>query len=498
MSPDQYRDLILRAVPAEQDADTLDPSVETLHTPNNHKDALSLDATIVQGGRGVGKTVWFKTLLNPRLRAIAAHRYGKPEIERATVLAGFGAEISDAYPGPRVLTDLVRRDFDPADIWWAVILHSVRSPELTVFDTWGERVRWVTDHPEEFENALRRADRQAADDRSKVLILFDALDRFSYDRSIVDKLVGALLQVGLEMRTSTGHLRAKIFIRHDMVKSAKVTFVDVSKLITNKVSLHWSNNDLYSLFFHQLASAADDKKRELQLGFTVDDCMDASEEKLNTFLLRMAAPYMGRDYRKGRTYKWIPEHLADGRGEASPRSFLSALREAARDSKERAQSAQERHLGDERALHWDSIRHGVRIASEIRVEEVREDTPWVFEALTMLAGERVPIEEDAVYKIWKSGNLLDKLSVSQPPSASMEFNKKGGSPVDLMFDPDMEMGFYTDRAGPAGTSASSILAELKMLGMVTMRRDGRVDLPDVYRIALGIGRKGGIPLQKRS
>jgi hypothetical protein len=31
------------------------------------------------------------------------------------------------------------------------------------------------------------------------------------------------------------------------------------------------------------------------------------------------------------------------------------------------------------------------------------------------------------------------------------------------------------------------------LGVMRRRRDGRIDLPDVYRIAFNIGRKGGVP-----
>lgn len=31
------------------------------------------------------------------------------------------------------------------------------------------------------------------------------------------------------------------------------------------------------------------------------------------------------------------------------------------------------------------------------------------------------------------------------------------------------------------------------MGVMRRRRDGRIDLPDVYRIAFGVGRKGGVP-----
>lgn len=38
-----------------------------------------------------------------------------------------------------------------------------------------------------------------------------------------------------------------------------------------------------------------------------------------------------------------------------------------------------------------------------------------------------------------------------------------------------------------------LITELRELGVMTEpRSDGRLDLPDVYRIAFGLGRKGGV------
>jgi hypothetical protein len=43
------------------------------------------------------------------------------------------------------------------------------------------------------------------------------------------------------------------------------------------------------------------------------------------------------------------------------------------------------------------------------------------------------------------------------------------------------------------TNGRDLINELMGLGIMTRRRDGRIDLPDVYRIAFDIGRKGGVP-----
>lgn len=41
-----------------------------------------------------------------------------------------------------------------------------------------------------------------------------------------------------------------------------------------------------------------------------------------------------------------------------------------------------------------------------------------------------------------------------------------------------------------------LIEELIELGVMRRRKDGRIDLPDVYRIAFSLGRKGGVPRVK--
>ena len=39
----------------------------------------------------------------------------------------------------------------------------------------------------------------------------------------------------------------------------------------------------------------------------------------------------------------------------------------------------------------------------------------------------------------------------------------------------------------------ALMKELVQLGVMTERSNGAIDLPDVYRLAFDIGRKGGVP-----
>ena len=54
---------------------------------------------------------------------------------------------------------------------------------------------------------------------------------------------------------------------------------------------------------------------------------DFSEQE--RIFIKFAGQYMGVDRRRGRVYTWLTNHLADARGEVSPRSFLTALKTAA-------------------------------------------------------------------------------------------------------------------------------------------------------------------------
>ena len=107
----------------------------------------------------------------------------------------------------------------------------------------------------------------------------------------------------------------------------------------------------------------------------------------------LAGPWMGRDRRRGVPYVWAVGHLADGKGRTSPRSFLAAIRQAAEDSLER-------YPDHPLPLHYESIKRGIQKASEIRVDEMAEDYPWMRTFMSPLAGLTVPCEYALIEQRW--------------------------------------------------------------------------------------------------
>ncbi len=154
---------------------------------------------------------------------------------------------------------------------------------------------------------------------------------------------------------------------------------------------------------------------------------------------------MGTNERKGRTYTWVPNHLADAHENVSPRSFLAAIRRAAEEPSKH-----------EFALHWIGLQEGVRHASTIRAEEIQEDLPWAHKAMQLLEDLTVPCASSKVHAAWQKGNLFTQQGLLGLPG-----NREGA------------------------------MEELRQMGIFKVLADDRINIPDVYRLGFGLRRKGG-------
>ncbi|MEU2484926.1 hypothetical protein ABZ593_10020 [Streptomyces sp. NPDC012617] len=488
---DEYRTLITRALGVALDADTNGPDPRRLFTPSSHRLALDPDVTVVRGARGTGKTFWAKALIDPDLREVAARSYMMPRLRRVRVTTGFatGGGTSTPYPSKRKIARLLRgtTGHEIHEVFWrAVVMMALDVPEITRIPDWADRVRWAEENEDAYEDALDEADQEAQGSGETRVLLFDALDHLHADRATADRLVSALFQVALELRLTTGALRAKIFVRPDMYDSAPKAFPDASKLGANMAELTWSRENLYGLLFHLLGNdqGPEAEKFRAEYGgwtageegrFTAPVDVIADEKCQEQVFGALAGTYMGTDRRKGHTFTWVPNHLQDGKGRVSPRTWLLALRKA-------AALTTERYAGHPYALHYDAIRESLHEASRVRVDELKEDIGWAAAAIKQLEGGQVPMEPSYVHYMWERGGLTGILRDmaetdhgTEGPEDEQDENPKGGS-------------------GPRDAGDSfALIEELVDLGVLTKRSSGGLDLPDVYRLAFDIGRKGGVP-----
>ncbi len=448
-----------------------EPLPGTLYIPPSHIKALRLDAHLVVGGRGVGKSFWTAALHSEDLRTIIGSTV--PELENAKIYTGFSSLANtDTYPNEDVFKLLLEQGNDPYDIWRAVMLRLL-APEKNIIpqDEWQETVSWFKSNPESVDKLLRSQDNLMRKGGTQSLILFDALDRTSDDWRSMDKIVRGLLRAALWLKSYTC-FHAKIFLRTDQFERTVTNFPDASKLLATRAELSWARYDLHGLLWQRLINAEDkhgERLRQIynsvvgkapnhleEIWFLHEEAKRETPTQKKLFE-KLAGLWMGRDPRRGVPYTWSVGHLADGHGQTSPRSFLAAIRQAASDSKER-------YPEHNQALHYESIKRGVRKASEIRVNEISEDYPWVKDVLSLLKGLTVPCDYSSVLMRWE-----DKFPEGP-----------GGISFDRLPPQHVERGW------------EGIREDLERLGLIEKKRDGRIDMPDLYRVGFGLGRKGGV------
>jgi hypothetical protein len=186
----------------------------------------------------------------------------------------------------------------------------------------------------------------------------------------------------------------------------------------------------------------------------VPDVLRFDEGAQRRIFAEIAGTAMGTNERRGLPFTWIPTHLGDASGIATPRSFLAALRTAAENTNHDAPLA----------LDWRSVHSGVRKASEIRVTELGEDFPWTTPAMGALEGLNVPCSRKDLVSRWNSNDIAERIQ-ELPPG---------------------------DRNKSATLGQQGLLNDLIEVGVLEVRSDNRYNIPDVYRVGFGLKRRGGV------
>ena len=453
------------------------------YVPPSHARALDPDNALVEGIRGAGKTFWWESLNSDRHREFVASAFPEARIGHNLVVSqGFGTNLSpNLYPGKDIL-NVLRQSFEPRHIWRSIVATHLEYPSpFPLRKNWIDKVKWVSENPEIFDKLLYQIDGSLSKERKVRLILFDALDRLADDWKQIRPLARALLQVALEMR-SMKNIRLKLFVRPDMIEDRGILdFPDSSKLLSRKVSLSWQRADLYALVFQCMGNAPtgganfrNQCKNEFRLSWRQDMASKAwilpsslrtDGEVQKQIFHAIAGPAMASGpsgHKRGLPYTWLPNHLVDGRDQVSPRSFCAALRKAAETE------------SDDKSwkypLHFKAIQTGVQSASGIRTDEVREDYPWINLLMSPLRGNlTVPCEVDEIFYLWREAGTIATLN-----SLIGQADKVKLPPQHI-------------EEGPEG-----IITDLQGMGLMQRLNDGRIQIPDVYRIAFGLGRRGGV------
>ena len=460
-------------------ADLRNPAFTYL--PPSHAKALDVDSSIVLGIRGSGKSFWWGHLASDTHRRYIETAYPDVRLGSAfDAVQAFGAQsVSTQSPSQDVLSALLKT-LPARAIWRAVLAHSTGfGAPFPASGQWAERVKWVFDHPEEYDELLRIKDAELDAKSLTTVVLFDALDRLADDWTTIRPLARALLQLALDVR-STHRIRFKVFLRPDMLQDREIIgFPDASKLLARKAELRWQRADLYALMFQCAGNATEggvafrrlaeevagqpyttvEKVWLLPRALRTDEKL---QERLFDRLAGNALASGPSGYKRGKPYTWLVNHLVDGLGQFSPRSFSEAVRHAAQNTSAETQTA----------LHFRAIQSGVQAASKIRVNEVTtEDYPWIEFAMQPLRAKlTVPCAAEDFERLWLKDQTIEQLVA-----------RLGQSSLGAKLPPQsLSLG------------GSGLLADLESLGLIERLRDRRIQMPDVYRIGFGFGRRGGV------
>lgn len=473
----EARNAIQRSLPGIESNDIDDERLPFSYVPPSHARAIAPEATLVEGMRGAGKSFWWNALRNDKFRNFIVSAF--PEANwnsNITLGQGYGENFSSNLFPDKDTIKKISLTHDGRDIWRAVIAVNIQfSNPFPISGNWEERIDWVGKHPEEYRNLIINIDKKNRESNKSNMILFDALDRLASDWITLRPLARSLFQLALDLRDYRS-IKLKLFVRPDMIEDRQIfEFPDASKLKSQRVSLKWNKADLYALFFVCLANDSqygqefrnfvEEKyrlkwERELNLkAWILPKDLRGDEAKQRDLFHDITGPAMASGStgnKKGIPYTWLPNHLADLRGQVSPRSFLRALREAARydDSG-----------GWDFPIHFNGLKQGVQEASKIRVDETAEDYPWVKDVMEQLKGLTVPCQTDVFINRWQERNTINELKNKPPDKLPPSYLDEG------------ERG---------------LLKDLKELGFIDLQSGDRIQMPDVYRIAFGLGRKGGV------
>lgn len=243
-------------------------------------------------------------------------------------------------------------------------------------------------------------------------------------------------------------------------------FADASKIRSDAVSLVWRRGELFGLLFNLLIKDAKVRTALLRLaGYdsatNMDDDLLRDEDLQEQFFYRLAGEFMGAGPKRGRTYNWLYDHLADTFGETSPRSFITALQRAASASPEPR----------DKVIDYNGIRAGVQDASRVRVTQLKEDYDWIEEVLRALDGLEVPCDPSAFTRRWVERATVENLRTAARSETSR-------LPLELVTG--------------SNRPEEELLRALANIGVVEFRTVNRINMPDIFRVEAGIKRRGGV------
>jgi len=440
------------------------PDPRQILLTSRFKKALAKDNFLVLGDRGAGKTLLF--------RALAA-RGGEPWLDESRqTRVGFARRSEGPpLPGP----DSLAVALDGADLarhrllWLGLLGRSLRADLDVLGPGLGQAldepdpatlIEGLTRHVAELEGALVALDRRLVERREDLLLLYDDLDQIVPTWEGLGPSLRGLFSLWQTGSRAWRRIKPKIFLRRDLFDHQMLSFPDGAKFFAARmVVLSWGREDLFALVVKRLLNrdplndpdgprlmawltalcgGEDNLRRDPVRGIDLKDRLPLGPRLLEALVGQDRGP----EPWGGDPEAWVMGHITDTLGEASPRSLLRLLRGAAEQAEDMFQPLT--------CVPWPAFVETQRKVSELRLQELRDEDEWV----------------DA---------LRDALTQARTPMAREHLEARLKPLVGLPRVPCKTPGELADR--------------LAKRGLFSLRSDGRFDVPELYRAALGLLRE---------
>lgn len=453
-----------------------------------HLRALEAEVVLVVGDRGAGKTQLRNAFDAPEIRDALARHAPNVRVPKGRVdwVSGWPLQTEgpDSAGWSALLNDPSTRGDAKAAIWGAYLLRSIKT-HLT--PTEAQEVQAVLDVRGVDAPGVLAAQRQvgvrvtatldtlderlAAENRW-VFVSYDELDTMVMENwETLGHAIRGLVSYWAEYARRWRRLRPKIFLRSDFFKHhSDIVGADVAKIAGTRVELLWSDKSLYGALIKHVLNRPNPESAEMlrahfgKAGRFIDDPVLgripvlAEARNAKPFVDRLVSQYMGANSGKGLAFRWILDHLRDGNGHALPRSLVWLVERAAEIERDRPR-ANGAHL-----LHHISIRNALdKVSIEYVNQAQTNEFPWLEGLASRLQKDReVPWTKSEVMK------LLGK---------------------------DFNGAWSKTGARPPGLDSEELLQSLGELGIIRVRPDDMLDVPDLYLQGLDLRRKGGVAKQ---
>lgn len=450
-----------------------------------HIRALDPDVVLVLGPRGSGKSQLFRAvtemdLLNalkrsaPRSRLpdsqksilYPAYPNGKTFHDPPGLSRFFEEFVSDAFAGSHLwfmnLIQTIQDEFYPEEL--EILKPFLTLPVLRLSDSYKAFLTFE-EKPLSILDAL---DNRLSKEGRVLYILYDELDTTGGPAwMITEQAVRGLLQFWSIYSRRWKSIRSKIFLRSDLYSRFSISAgSDLSRLSANLVELTWSDENMYAMLIKRIVNTSpawETFSRKVGLSFTSDPDIGLICSEKNIILAGerlisgIIGPYMGANANKGLTWRWVLEHVRDGKKRAYPRPFVRLFEKAAEN-----QQASGKFPVKDIILDPLSIRRAMDRVSLDQISDLRDEIPWIDSLKKSISGKLVPMERkdlDQILKKW----LKEHREVEDPKSIQTPYETPKEM-IDLLMD----------------------------LGIFRERPHDRFDVPDLFLAGLGLKRKGGV------